>query len=136
MVRKLYQHIAGLLDARLRCSLNNNGEWTTKHAENLRMIASSILPSGSGIDDDGTKIDIDRSTGERIVLTLGFHHMDDNGFYDGWSDHTITVRASLIHDISLTIGGPNRNAIKDYLHDRRRGPRMLARLRALDVSQS
>jgi len=43
--------------------------------------------------------------------------MDEYGGYDGWTEHTITVRPDLIHTIVLGISGRNRNDIKDYLYD-------------------
>ena len=43
--------------------------------------------------------------------------MNENGFYDGWTDHTLTVRPSLVHGIELEISGRNRNDIKEYLHE-------------------
>lgn len=50
------------------------------------------LPSGSGIDN-GTKIDIENSEEDvKLVIDCGYHHMDENGYYDGWCDYTITVR--------------------------------------------
>lgn len=42
--------------------------------------------------------------------------MDDNGFYDGWTEHKVTVTASLVFGMKIAISGPNRNDIKDYIH--------------------
>ena len=42
--------------------------------------------------------------------------MDDAGFYDGWTGHTITITPSF-SGINLRISGPNRNDIKDYLYE-------------------
>ncbi len=44
----------------------------------------AFLPRGSGIDS-GTKIDLDKSEPDKIVLTFDYHHMDENGYYDSWS---------------------------------------------------
>ena len=107
----LYQLIASTVDAMTRCT----DEWKQKHNETLTTL-EDYLPSGSGIDS-GTEIDRERSTGEKIVLYTEYHHMNETGMYDGWTDHTITVRPSLIHRIRLTISGRDRNEIKDYLHD-------------------
>ena len=49
-----------------------------------------ILPSGSGIDS-GTSIDDDESSESKVVLTLGYHHMDENGYYCGWSYWKLSV---------------------------------------------
>jgi hypothetical protein len=43
--------------------------------------------------------------------------MDDVGYYDGWTEHTLTVRPSLAFGIDLKFSGRNRNQIKDYLHE-------------------
>ncbi len=40
------------------------------------------LPSGAGIDN-GTKIDVSKCKRNKIVLTCGYHNMNENGFYDG-----------------------------------------------------
>lgn len=106
--------ISQLVDARTRCQKTNNLEWEARHTERLNALARNILPSGSGIDK-GTTIDMDRSTPDRIVLHMSFHHMDDSGFYDGWTEHTITIRPSLAFGFRLSISGRDRRDIKDYL---------------------
>jgi hypothetical protein len=69
------------------------------------------LPSGSGIDN-GTKVaDISDSA---LLLSCGFHHMNDGGMYDGWTEHTIRVKPDW-RGIKLTVTGRNRNEVKDYL---------------------
>ena len=74
----------------------------------------SILPSGSGFDD-GTQIDLDRSTPEKIVLSTSFHHMNDGGYYDGWTEHVVTVRPSFVYGLDIHVSGRNRNGIKEYI---------------------
>jgi len=78
-----------------------------------------ILPSGSGID--GTQgrngCRIESVTDSKIVISFGFHHMDDNGFYCGWTEHKCVVTASLRYGFELKITGPNKRNIKDYLGD-------------------
>lgn len=51
------------------------------------------------------------------MFDVAFHHMNESGYYDGWTGHTITVKASLSHKFTLTISGRDRNGIKEYLHD-------------------
>lgn len=65
--------------------------------------------------DNGTAIDFDSITEARITLSAPFHHMDANGYYDGWEDYSITLRPSFIGRISVTVRGRNRNDIKSYL---------------------
>lgn len=75
-----------------------------------------LLPSGSGWDN-GTEIDEIATSPTRLVLYGSFHHMDEYGYYDGWTDHQIVVTPSLQNDFELRITGQNRNDIKDYLHE-------------------
>ncbi len=112
---KLYKLLASSVDAYLRCIETNNKEWEGKHKETIETLVD-FMPSGSGIDN-ATKIDLGASTGEKLVFTFGYHHMDENGYYRCWTYHTLIVKSSLIHGFVLTISGPNRNEIKDYLHE-------------------
>lgn len=120
---KTYQAIASTFTA--LASLDDTASrfnWTPEHLAQVRdtweLRLKTILsssPSGSGIDC-GTKFWDDRSTSSRLVFFCEFHHMNHDGYYDGWTQHKITVRPSF-SGIDLTISGPNRNEIKDYLHD-------------------
>ena len=74
----------------------------------------ACLPRGSGIDAGTTIVSV---TDKQIVLTAGYHHMNEGGYYDGWTEHTIRVRPSLMLGMIVTVGGPNRNQIKDYLQE-------------------
>jgi len=90
--------------------------WRDRWAARLEHIERNALPSGSGIDA-GTKIDVDRSTLDKIVLTTSFHHMDESGGYNGWSDHTVVVTPSFVSNFEINVTGRNRNGIKEYLAD-------------------
>lgn len=114
-MRTLAQQIASLCVARRNCIKAGNTEWQSNHSETLERIARDYLPSGSGIDS-GTTIDLDATDIDKIVLTTSYHHMNENGMYDGWTDHKITIRPSFL-GLDINIGGRNRNDIKDYLHD-------------------
>jgi hypothetical protein len=90
----------------------------------------SFLPRGSGIDS-GTKIDLDKSQPDKIILTFDFHHMNEDGFYDGWScDWKVIATPTFLSytgiHIDLKTGRFNDNShrrryndsnFKDYLHD-------------------
>lgn len=112
----LYREIASLIEARQNCRKANNTEWFDKHEETILSLVKDFMPSGSGIDS-GTEIDLDRSKPDKLVFTFGYHHMNENGYYDGWTHHTLIVRPSLAHGIDITISGRDRNQIKDYLHE-------------------
>ena len=113
----LYRQIAGLLIAASNCRTEPlNPEWESRHTARMLRLVSEYMPSGSGIDS-GTQLDTDRSTGEKLVFTTSFHHMHESGMYDGWTDHTVTVRPSLYFGLDISISGRNRNEIKDLLHE-------------------
>ena len=70
------------------------------------------LPEGSGIC--GTKII--KATNKIIEIKTSYHHMDEHGFYDGWTEHKIKIVPTFSGE-DIKISGRNRNDIKDYLHE-------------------
>lgn len=113
----LAQHIAGKVAAYHNCAEHPDKYpgWMARYKA-AALAATDYLPSGSGIDS-GPTLDIQASSAERLVIDLSYHHMDAHGGYDGWTDHRITVRPSLIHTVKLTISGQDRNGTKDYLYE-------------------
>jgi hypothetical protein len=112
---KLYQELAKTNDAYNRCIETGNKEWEDKWNDKINMIMESS-PSGSGIDC-GTKFDREASNDKKLVFYVSFHHMNDNGMYDGWTEHIIKAIPSLLFGFTLTISGKDRNYIKEYLAD-------------------
>ena len=111
----LYRAIATAIAARTNCDASGNREWFDKWSDRLEELEKE-LPSGSGFDS-GTQIDLDRSTGERLVLHTSYHHMNDGGYYDGWTEHTITVKGSLLDGFDFRVSGRNRSDIKGYIDE-------------------
>jgi hypothetical protein len=116
MAKKLYVILAETVEAYHNCVKHGTTAWMQTHREVLEDRVKCYMPSGSGIDS-GTTLNIEKSTGEKLVFETSYHHMDENGMYDGWTNHVVTVRGSLAHGLNIQIGGENRNQIKDYLHD-------------------
>lgn len=113
--KTLIQRIANKVEYLKRCEGNPQYViYTDKARENLDRLLKH-LPSGSGIDS-GTKLDWDRSSEKRVIFTLGFHHMDEHGFYAGWTEHTAIVTPSF-DGFDLKITGKDRNQVKEYLYD-------------------
>ena len=81
----------------------------------LEQLEKEFLPGGSGFDN-GSVIDMDRSTPSKIVINTSYHHMDEGGSYCEWSDHTLTVRPAFC-GVALKVGGRNVRDIKDYMHE-------------------
>ena len=117
MKKTVCRAIASAVLARQNCIDSNNLEWKGKHEEHIERLVRNHLPSGSGIDN-GVKIDLDKSTGNKLVFDCGFHHMNDCGMYDGWTHHTLTVVPQLWTDFDIKISGRDRNEIKDDLYQR------------------
>lgn len=107
--------LASKFNAWQNCKASNNKEWEDKHEDAIEEMLKA-LPHGSGIDS-GMIFLWDKSTPEKLIFNFGFHHMDANGHYDGWTDHTLTITPSLQFGYRMKISGHNRNHIKDYLRD-------------------
>jgi hypothetical protein len=112
---KVYQKIATCLQAMENCRKLGNDEWLCKHYDTITDLVHNKMPSGSGWDL-GTRLGFDDSTPEKLRFYGGFHHMDEHGGHDGWTDHSITVTPSLVHEIKIDVGGQDRDDINDYLH--------------------
>lgn len=110
-----YIAIARALGSMKRCEQSGNSEWQCKHEAAILELCSD-LPSGSGFDN-GSKLDFDASTAEKLVFTTAFHHMNDGGYYDGWTDHRVTLTPSLEMGFRLSVSGRDRNDIKEYIHE-------------------
>lgn len=107
--------IASEIERLKRCQTTNSEHYAPaiNSAETRLENLQACLPSGSGIDC-GTKIDIDKSNTNEIVLHCSYHHMNDNGFYDGWTEHKIRIWPTF-DGFDFTISGRNRNDVKEYL---------------------
>ena len=113
--RPLFKEIAAVAGALHRCKNHADATWCNRHDDILTHIERDLLPHGSGIDN-GCKIDRDKSTDDKIVIRFSFHHINDNGYYCGWSDYVVTVTPAF-SGICLKISGRNVNDVKDYLAD-------------------
>jgi hypothetical protein len=90
-----------------------NGDWKNKAESEVKALCD-MLPHGSGIDAE-REVDLEASSGSKIIINLSYHHMDENGFYDGWTSHSIIIRPSLTNGFDLKVTGKDRNEIKGYL---------------------
>ena len=120
MERKLYQHLASLMQSIRNCEKSGNDEWRLRHTHAALALVDEHMPSGSGLDGDtGCHLDLAGtldSKSERLIFFASFHHMNETGYYDGWTEHVVIVKPSF-DGIDIRITGPNRNDIKEYLHD-------------------
>ena len=111
----IYRTIAARVLARQNCFIRDDPlDWFTKHGEYIDALVKRYAPSGSGFDA-GTRLDWDATTPERLVFVTSFHHLTEHGYYDGWTEHRVTIRPSLALAYHMTISGRDRNEIKDYI---------------------
>lgn len=106
----LYARIASALEAQENCDKTGN-DWP--HMETVANLVREYMPSGSGFDS-GTELDSD-SKPNRLVFTTSFHHTNDGGMYDGWTEHSVIITPNLAHGFELRVTGRDRNDIKDYI---------------------
>lgn len=111
---ELYKVLASGVSARLNCIRANNQEWKEFHESRILEFVKEHMPHGSGFDS-GTEIDFNESNGDKLVFHTSYHHMNDAGYYDGWSNHTVTVTPSFITGMNVKVSGRDRNEIKDYV---------------------
>jgi hypothetical protein len=73
------------------------------------------LPSGSGFNS-GSEFLPCESRPDRLVFKTAFHHMDENGYYDGWTQHSVIVTPTF-EGFNIRVTGKNKNDIKDFIAD-------------------
>ena len=95
------------------CKTSGNDYWLKQARARLKAL-EDMLPHGSGIDGNNCIL-ADKTTNTRIVITTEFHHMNEVGFYDGWTDHVVNAQPSFRGHVVVTVTGRNRNDIKDHL---------------------
>jgi len=100
------------LEAYQSCVKSNNTDWQDKHKDYIETECKK-LPHGSGLDA-GVEFDFDASTPLKLVFRTSFHHLDENGYYSGWSDHSLIISPEFGY-YHIKITGKDRNQIKDYL---------------------
>jgi hypothetical protein len=111
--KPLYQYIAECLIARENCRESGNVEWFGRWQARLEQL-DKRLPSGSGFDN-GSVIVKAESDSHKIIIETSFHHMDENGSYDGWTEHRLIIKPNLAFGFRLIVGGRDRNDIKSYI---------------------
>ena len=113
---KVYERLAQSFIARTNCEQSNNRVGFENHTETIERVCKDYLPHGSGFDS-GSRFDFDKSRPDRLVIRADFHHMDENGFYCGWSEHEIIVTPSLAFRFDVKVTGRDKRGIKEYISD-------------------
>ena len=77
---------------------------------------TDLLPSGGGFDAGTTFDEVKSTKDKRIVLNTSFHHMTDDGFYNGWTEHSV-ILTPCFDGFNIRVSGKNKNEVKDYIAD-------------------
>lgn len=113
-VKPVVYYISQFLENVQRHGGNTSPEWEY----DLETLVKAWMPSGSGIDC-GTKLDFEKSTPIKLVFTFDYHHMNEGGYYCGWSSHKLIVTPTF-DDFNLKIIGQHPSKQKhqtDIFHD-------------------
>lgn len=98
-------------------SLLNLRNSSNPDTDDLESLVKQFMPSGSGIDC-GTKLDIEKSTPTKLVFTFDYHHMNEHGYYCGWTSHKLIVTPTF-DDFDMQIIGQHPSKTKhqtDWFH--------------------
>jgi len=112
-MKTLIEKIAGTVQAMNNCIAVKNEIWEHRHRETISQIEANDLPSGSGINS-GCEIDLSNTTKDKVIIKTSFHHMDEHGGYDEWTEHNVTIRPQF-NGIDIKISGKDKNGVKEYL---------------------
>lgn len=115
MRNNLCRAIASTLVAIENCRRSDNMEWLDRHEARLKLLGK-MLPSGAGFDS-GSSVVLAESSQHKLVMATSFHHMNEHGYYDGWTEHRVIVLPNLMGGWDIRVTGKDRNAIKGYIAD-------------------
>ena len=118
MTTKIYQAIAQQLFRRkwVRDGNGVTGPVVSADIEKKLEALMDTAPHGFGIDR-GVQLLEDESAPNRLVFQCDYHHMDEAGFYVGWTYHKAVVTPDFVFGYSIRITGRDRNQIKEYLRE-------------------
>ena len=107
--------LASLVNAYHNCVKSNNTTWINNHEDSINEMCK-LLPHGSGIDGK-CQIQLENCKNDKLCFFVEFHHMNNTGYYTGWTEHNIIITPSLQFGFNIKITGINKNDIKTYLTD-------------------
>lgn len=111
--KTVVMRIAAAVDALRNSRANANEVWEDAWEEYLETIAKKHLPSGSGIDN-GTHIDLEASTPDKLAFHMDYHHMNYLGTYTRWTQHRLQVRPAF-SPTGFTVKIRGKNDLNEHL---------------------
>jgi hypothetical protein len=98
--------------ARDNCVASGNTEWEVRWHDRLDKLVDYI-PTWSGMTLRLSGVEIKP---DAIRYEVSYHHMNETGHYDGWTEHTVVVRPAF-GGIDVRISGRDRNDVKELIHE-------------------
>lgn len=98
--------------ARDNCVTSGNTEWEVRWRARLDKLVDHV-PTWSGMPLRLSGIEIKQ---DAIRYEVSYHHMNQTGHYDGWTEHTVTVRPAF-GGVVVRISNRDRNGVKDDIHE-------------------
>lgn len=101
------------------CRQTNNILWLPKWKQAIDELLKH-LPHGNGINAEaGIQLDWENSTPGNLRFNFSYQHMNDHGYYDGWTEHELIIQSSSIggFNLQVTIEGEveDKDEIIEYL---------------------
>ena len=122
----LYRWFARIVAQHAYYLESGNTTWADITESYIKVEIENAFPSGGGFEC-GTKFDLEAAAAEittdagrilplrRLQFSVEYHHLDDLGYYDGWTQHVVTVRPDLETGFDISVSGRDRNEIKDLI---------------------
>ena len=97
--------------ALVNCQDSGNVKWQGRWLERMEQLTKA-LPHGSGLN--GKVEFIGSASEDKLTISAEYQHMDESGYYTGWSTYIITVRATF-YGLNVTVKGRKDNDLREYL---------------------
>jgi len=114
VTEKLYVMIADKFRAYLNCVEGDvHTKWEARHMEAIERLCKEFMPQGSGFDN-GTELDFDKSTKDKIVFNTSYHHMGEHGGYIKWTEHAVIITPDFGGGFNIKVTGRDYNDTKGF----------------------
>lgn len=87
MEKPVAYQIAATAVAHQNCVRSGNSVWRKRHKARLDKIERECLPYGTRIVS---------ATANELVFETSYHHMNEHGYYCGWSYHLVNVTSTFL----------------------------------------
>lgn len=103
---------ASVQEALDNCKKSGNTEWLERWRLRFAKLVDHV-PTWSGMPLEPSDVEV---TSAAIRYEVSYHHMNDTGYYDGWTEHTVVVRPAF-ESVDVRVSGRNRQDVKELIHE-------------------